>query len=67
MVMIEVDEKKLDAVVERSLISCYGLHRKFYGDCNHGRTKTPYGESNICAWCVFGNERSIKEWLKEEG
>lgn len=32
MAMIEVDEKKLDAVLNNSLISCLGISSDYFGD-----------------------------------
>ena len=64
---IEVDEKKLDALLENSLISHHGLYRDSTGTgCNNGYIETPYGEVKICEWCLFRNKETIKEWLRKE-
>lgn len=65
--MIKVDEKKLDSLLENSLISCHGLYRDSHRrGCHNGYIKTLLGEVKICQYCRFGYEEGIKDWLKEE-
>ena len=65
--MIEVDEKKLDSLLENYFISCYGLYLDSSGkDCNHGYIKTLLGEVKSCQFCNYRHKETIKEWLKEE-
>lgn len=63
--MIEVDEKKLDAVLNNSLISCLGISIEYFND----RTCQGYNpevKAFSCSLCCLKNKQSIKEWLKEE-
>ena len=67
MITIEVDEKKLDALLENSLINHCGLCRDSTGtSCNNGYIETPYGEVKTCDWCLLKDKQSIKEWLRKE-
>ena len=65
MKTIKVDKKKLDALLENSLISCLGISSDYFG--NRSCEKIDL-ESKICAcsFCYLRNKKSIKEWLKEE-
>ncbi len=63
--MIKVDEKKLDAVLNNSLISCLGISSDYF----HDRTCQGYNpevKAFLCSLCCLKNKQSIKEWLKEE-
>lgn len=63
--MIKVDEKKLDAVLNNSLISCLGISSDYF----HDRTCQGYNsevKAFSCSLCCLKNKQSIKEWLKEE-
>lgn len=65
MPMIKVDEKKLDAVLNNSLISCLGISSDYF----HDRTCQEYSlevKAFSCSLCCLKNKQSIKEWLKEE-
>ena len=64
--MIKVDEKKLDALLENSLISCLGISSDYFGDRSCEKFDL---ESKICAcsFCYLRDKQSIKEWLKDEG
>lgn len=65
MAMIEVDEKKLDAVLSNSLISCLGISSDYFGDrsCEEFNLEV---KSFSCSLCCLKNKQSIKEWLKED-
>lgn len=63
--MIKVDEKKLDALLENSLISCLGISSDYFGD--RSCEKFDLGiESFACPFCYLRNKQSIKEWLRDE-
>lgn len=66
MKAIEVNEERLDALLENSNINCRDMFRKLNGiPCDDvilnilGRRK--------CMYCALVNKQSLKEWLKKEG
>lgn len=63
--MINVDEKKLDALLENSLISCLGISSDYFGDrsCEKFDLET---KSFACSYCYLRDKKSIKEWLRDE-
>jgi hypothetical protein len=63
--MIKLDEKKLDALLENSLISCLGISSDYFGDRSCEKFDLAR-ESFACAYCYLKNKQSIKEWLREE-
>lgn len=67
MAMIEVDEKKLDAVLNNSLISCLGISSDYFGDRSCEKFDDLGIKSCACSFCYLRDKQSIKEWLKEEG
>lgn len=63
MAMIEVDEKKLDKLLNAFGQNCDYLYEEAYGKyCCHGVLNN---EPQKCGDCQFKNSKSIKEWLKE--
>lgn len=63
--MIEVDEKKLDAVLNNSLIGCLGISSDYFGD--RSCEKFDLGAKSFgCSFCYLRDKQSIKEWLREE-
>lgn len=61
---IEVDEKKLDKVLNAFGHNCDYLYQEVYGRyCQQGVFTN---EPKECKNCQFKNSQSIKEWLKEE-
>lgn len=64
MTMIEVDEKKLDKLLNAFGHNCDYLHEEAYGKyCCHG---VLINEPQKCGNCQFKNSKSIKEWLRKE-
>lgn len=64
MVMIEVDEKKLDKLLNAFGHNCDYLYEEAYGKyCCHG---VLINEPQKCGNCQFKNSKSIKEWLRKE-
>lgn len=63
--MIEVDEKKLDAVLNNSLIGCLGISSDYFGDRSCEKFDL-VDKSFACAYCYLRDKQSIKEWLREE-
>lgn len=64
---IEVDEKKLDAVLGIPLIKscCSHLAENYYGtSCNYGESE--HLSFKMCQFCNFKNVEAIKEWLRKE-
>lgn len=63
--MIEVDEKKLDAVLNNSLISCLGISSDYFGDrsCEKFDLRS---KKCACSFCSLRDRQSIKEWIREE-
>lgn len=62
--MIKVDEKKSDALLENSLISCLGISSDYFGD--RSCEKFDLGSKSFaCLYCYLRDKQSIKEWLKE--
>ena len=66
MAMIEVDEKKLDAVLNNSLISCLGISSDYFGDKSCEKVDSEI-KVFMCSFCNFRDKKSIKEWLRKEG
>ena len=64
--MIKVDEKKLDALLENSLISCLGIASDYFDDRSCEKFDDLGIKSFACSYCYLRNKQSIKEWLKEE-
>lgn len=64
MDIIKVDEKKLDAVLNNSLISCQGISANYFRDksCQEYSTED---KAISCPLCCLKNKQSIKKWLKE--
>ena len=62
--MIEVDEGKLDKLLNAFGHNCDYLHEEAYGRyCCHG---VLINEPQKCGNCQFKNSKSIKEWLRKE-
>lgn len=60
---IEVDERKVDKLLNAFGHNCDYLHEEAYGKyCSHG---VLINEPQKCRNCQFKNSESIKEWLKE--
>ena len=60
---IEVDEKKLDKLLNAFGQNCDYLYQEVYEKyCSHGIINN---EPNECKNCKFKNSKSIKDWLKE--
>ena len=66
MSRIEVDEKKLDAVLNNSLISCLGISSDYFSDRSCEKFDDLDIKSFACSYCYLRDKQSIKEWLKEE-
>lgn len=64
--MIEVDEKKLDSLLENSLISCLGISSDYYDDRSCEKFDYLEIKSFACSFCYLRNKQSIKEWLRKE-
>ena len=64
--MIKVDEKKLDALLENSLISCLGIASDYFDDrsCEKFDLRS---KKCACSFCYLRDKQSIKEWIREEG
>lgn len=63
--MIKVDEKKLDALLENSLISCLGISSDYFGNRSCEKLDL-VRKSFACSYCYLRDKQSIKEWLREE-
>lgn len=63
--MIKVDEKKLDALLENSLISCLGISSDYFGDRSCEKFDL-VDKSFACSYCYLRDKQSIKEWLRNE-
>lgn len=62
---IEVDEEKLDAVLENSLISCLDISSDYFNDRSCEKFDL-VRKSFACSYCCFRDKKSIKEWLRKE-
>lgn len=65
MVMIEVDEKKLDALLNNSIISCSGISSEYFVDKSCEKVDSEI-KVFMCSFCNFRDKKSIKEWLRKE-
>lgn len=63
---IEVDEKKLDAVLNNSIISCLGISSDYFGDRSCEKFDDLGVKSFECSFCYLRNKQSIKEWIRNE-
>lgn len=63
--MIKADEKKLDAVLNNSLIGCLGISSDYFGDRSCEKHDLER-KSFACSYCYLRDKKSIKEWLSEE-
>lgn len=62
---IEVDEKKLDTVLNNSIIGCLGISSDYFGD--RSCEKFDMGIKGFsCSHCYLRDKQSIKVWLREE-
>ncbi len=66
MPVIKVDEKKLDTVLNNSLIGCLGISSDYFHDRSCEKFNLEV-KSFSCSLCCLKNKQSIKDWLKEEG
>lgn len=64
--MIKVDEKKLDALLENSLISCLGISSDYFGDRSCENFDDIESKTCACSFCCLRNKQNIKEWLRKE-
>lgn len=65
MAMIEVDEEKLDAVLNNSIISCLGISSDYFGDRSCEKVDIEI-KGFMCSFCNFRDKKSIKDWLRKE-
>lgn len=63
--MIEVDEKKLDAVLNNLIISCLGISSDYFGDKSCEKVDSEI-KAFMCSFCNFRDKKSIKDWLRKE-
>lgn len=64
MEMIEVDEKKLDALLENSLISCLGISSDYFGDRSCEKVDSEI-KVFMCSFCNFRDKKKYKRMAKK--
>lgn len=62
---IEVDEEKLDTILNNSIISCLGISSDYFGDRSCEKIDL-VRKSFSCSYCYLRDEQSIKDWLRKE-
>lgn len=63
---INVNEERLDALLEYSNINCKYMFRKLYGIPCDDEILNILGR-HTCMYCALVNKHALKEWLKKEG